>query len=133
MSKNGAKVVPKIEFLHFWCKVGHATPHFDGNELQNNNSMFKMDFDKIWTTLDQKKAKKGPKNGTDIVNFTFSLKYSMSPPFLTRIGCKEKCKAKFYFGTLNESKLPKQCLSGAKIWIFTFFMQSGACGPSFWC
>ena len=46
MSKNGAKVVPKIEFLHFQSKVGHVTPYFDGNELQKNNSRCKMDFDK---------------------------------------------------------------------------------------
>ena len=67
-------MVPKFEFLHFLCKVGHVTPHFDANELQKNNSMFKLDFDKIGTTLDEKSQKKGAKNDTELATFTFPIK-----------------------------------------------------------
>ena len=42
------KMVPKLQFLHFHCKVGHVTPYFDGNELQRKNVLLKTDFDKNW-------------------------------------------------------------------------------------
>ena len=64
----------KYIILHFHCKLGHVTPHFDGNKLQRKNVMLKTGFGKYWNHKKRKKPKIVPKIVPKIHNFTFSRK-----------------------------------------------------------